>query len=212
MSRDEESVLSPSPKTFHKPHDEGEGYEEKLKSAKLDYETLGTSARKLSAQYHIPRNKLNKIIKLENWTKYGSSQGSAKNKMAQTAPHADIFGTIAKRKMQEVREELGEHYSQVDEPLIIVFAKTFERYIDLERTLMNEGEVLESEKTGGKYLNPTFTALQAVQKSLLTYANQLGLSMTSRKLLGIKLGGRDKKSEKSLFDIASDINSMSVEI
>ncbi len=212
MSKEQNPSL-PTPLTsFHKPHDEGVGYEERLENAKLDYETLGTSARKLSAEYRIPRNKLNKIIKSDEWLKYGSSQSSAKSKTASTAPHADIFGAIAKRKMQEVREELGEHYSQVDEPLIIVFAKTFERYIDLERTLINEGEVLSSEKTGGKYLNPTFTALQAVQKTLLTYANQLGLSMTSRKLLGIKLGGADKKSEMSLFDIASDINSMSVEI
>ena len=212
MSRDEAPSLSTPPITFHKPHDEGVGYEERLNSAKLDYETIGTSARKLSAQYDIPRNKLNKIIKSDEWLKYGSSGSSANKSVTQSAPHSEILGSIAKRKIKEVREELGDHYSPVDEPLIVVFAKTYERYISLEKTLMSEGEVLESEKTGGKYLNPTFTALQAVQKTLLTYANQLGLSMTSRKLLGIKLGDANKKSEMSLFDIVSDVNSMSVEI
>ena len=196
--------------TFHKPHDEGVGYDENLESAKLDYETIGTSARKLSSKYGIPRNKLNKIIKSDKWLKYGSSRSSAKNTTAQTAPHAEILGPVAKRKIKEIIEELGENYSPVDEPLIVVFAKTYERYIDLENTLIIEGVVLTGAK-GGNYLNPTFTALQAVQKTLLTYANQLGLSMTSRKLLGIKLGA-GKKSEMSLFDIASDINSMSVEI
>lgn len=212
MSREQEPALSTPPITFHKPHDEGVGYDENLKSAKLEYETVGTSARKLSAKYSIPRNKLNKIIKSDEWLKYGSSGSSAKKSVTPTAPHAEILGPTAKRKIKEVQEELGENYSQVDEPLIVVFAKNYERMIELELQVITEGVVLESEKTGGRYLNPTFTALQAVQKTLLTFANQLGLSMTSRKLLGIKLGGADRKSEKSLFDIASDINSMSVEI
>lgn len=211
MSREEESGLSTPLTSLDKPLDEGAGYDENLESAKLDYETIGTSARKLSDKYDIPRNKLNKIIKSDEWLKYGSSRSGAKNSVTPTAPHAEILGPTAQRKIKEVQEELGDHYSPVDEPLIVVFAKTYERYIELEITLITEGVVLTGAK-GGNYLNPTFTALQAVQKTLLTYANQLGLSMTSRKLLGIKLGGSGKKSELSLFDIASDINSMSIEI
>lgn len=212
MSREQEPGLSTPPLTFHKPHDEGAGYDENLESAKLEYETVGTSARKLSDKYGIPRNKLNKIIKSDEWLKYRSSGSGAKNRVAQTAPHAQILGSTAQRKIKEVQEELGENYSPVDEPLIVVYAKSYERMIELEQTVETEGVVLTSDKTGGKYLNPTFTALQAVQKTLLTFANQLGLSMTSRKLLALKLGDSDKKSEMSLFDIASDINSMSVEI
>ena len=212
MSRDESTALSTPLLNSNKPHDEGVGYDENTEFAKLEYETVGTSARKLAEKYSIPRNKLNKIIKSDKWLKYGSSQGDAKSNTAPTAPHAPILGTIAMRKIQEVREELGEHYSPVDEPLIVVFAKTYERYIELEKKLMNKGEeIVMTGAKGGSYLNPIFTALQAVQKTLLTYANQLGLSMTSRKLLGIKLNN-GKKSEMSLFDIASDVNSMSVEI
>ena len=212
MPRDESSSLPEPQSTFDKPRDEGVGYEDSMESAKLEYETLGTSARKLSAKYSIPRNKLNKIIKSENWLKYGSSRNGAKIKTARTASHSKILGPTAQRKIKEVQEELGDNYSPVDEPLLVAFAKSYERMIELELTIVHEGIVLTSEKTGGKYLNPTFTALQAVQKTLLTFANQLGLSMTSRKLLGIKLGGSDKKSEMSLFDIASDVNSMSIEI
>jgi len=212
MSRDGNTALSTPQVSLDKPHDEGVGYDENLESAKLEYETVGTSARKLAEKYGIPRNKLNKIIKSDEWLKYGSSRSSAKNKTARTAPHAGILGATAQRKIKEVQEELGENYSPVDEPLIVVFAKNYERMIELELQVISEGVVLESGKTGGRYLNPTFTALQAVQKTLLTFANQLGLSMTSRKLLGIKLGDSGRKSEMSLFDIASDINSMSVEI
>lgn len=177
---------------------------------KTEYEGGPISARALAAKHNFPRNKLNKIIKDENWTKYVPPASRATKGMAQTASHKQILGPIAIRKIKEVKEELGEYYSPVDEPLIVVFAKTYERYIQLEQTLMNEDIVLKGDK-GGSYLNPNFTALQAVQKTLLTYANQLGLSMISRKALGIKLGSGGK-SEKSLFDIAEDINSMKTDI
>jgi len=194
----------------HEVHDEGAGYDEKLETMKGEYEGGPISARALAAKYDFPRNKLNKIIKDESWTKYVPPASRAKKSTAPTAPHLPILGSIAIRKIKEVKEELGEHYSSVDEPLIVVFAKTYERYIELEQTLITENVVLSGAK-GGNYLNPTFTALQAVQKTLLTYANQLGLSMISRKTLGIKLGS-GIKSEKTLFDIAEDINSMEVEI
>ena len=211
MSRDEESALSTPLTTFHKPHDEGVGVEQVWESIKSEYQGSSASVRSLATKYSISRNKINEKRKEEKWTKYVPGASRAKKQTALTTQDKMMLGPIAIRKIEEVKEELGEHYSPVDEPLIVVFAKNYERYIELEYKLADEGVVLESEKTGGKYQNPTFTALQAVQKTLLTYANQLGLSMTSRKLLGIKLGA-GKKSEKSLFDIASDINSMSVEI
>ena len=210
MSTDQTPKTPPPLKTFHKVDDEGVGYDENTEMAKVEHETVGTSLRALAKKYGIPRNKITKIAKDDNWKKYRSSGESAEKEVAQTAPHAQILGTTAIRKIKEVKEELGEHYSSVDEPLIVVFAKTYERYIELERDLMNEDIVLKGAK-GGDYLSPRFTALQAVQKTLLTYANQLGLSMTSRKALGIKLGS-GKKSEISLFDIAEDINNMDVSI
>lgn len=180
-------------------------------SIKNDYQGSSVSVRALADKYSINRNKINKKRKEENWVKYVPSVGRAKSRTALSASDKAMLGPIAIRKIEEVIEELGNNYSPVDEPLIIVFAKNYERYLELEQTLADEGVVLTSEKTGGKYQNPTFTALQAVQKTLLTFANQLGLSMTSRKLLGIKLGS-DKKSEQSIFDFVSDVNSLEVEI
>lgn len=205
------NTSTPTPlTTFHKPHDEGVGLEQIWESIKADYEGGTASVRSLADKYSINRNKINKIRKSEKWVKYVPAVSCAKGSTAQTASHTPILGPIAIRKIKEVKEELGEYYSPVDEPLIVVFAKTYERYIELEQALMKENIVLTGGK-GGSYQNPTFTALLAVQKTLLTYANQLGLSMTSRKLLGIKLSGGGK-SEKTLFDIAEDINSMHVEI
>lgn len=202
---------TPTPLTsFHKPRDEGVGHDNTWEKIKEEYEGGPASVRSLADKYGINRNKINKKRKEEKWTKYVPSASSAKNSVAQTASHVAILGTIAIRKIKEVKEELGEYYSPVDEPLIVVFAKTYERYIQLEQTLMTETIVLEGAK-GGSYLNPKYTALQAEKKTLLTYANQLGLSMTSRKILGIKLKD-GKKSEKSLFDIADDINNMDVQI
>ena len=210
MSTDKKSSTPTPLISFDKLHDEGVGYDEILEFMKVEYEGGPISARALAAKYDFPRNKLNKIIKDDNWTKFVPSVSSAKKGMAQTASHTPILGVIAIRKIKEVKEELGEFYSPVDEPLIVVFSKTYERYIQIEQTLMTEDIVLSGSK-GGNYLNPTFTALQAVQKTLLTYANQLGLSMTSRKTLGIKLGSAEK-SEKTLFDIAEDINSIDISI
>lgn len=211
MSTDANSSTPTPLTTFHKPRDEGVGLDETWINIKHDYEGSSVSVRTLAAKYDINRNKINEKRKLENWTKYVPIGSRAKNATAHTTQDTTILGSIALRKIKEVKIELGKHYSHVDEPLILIFSKNYERYIQLELTLATEGIVIESAKTGGRYLNPTFTALQAVQKTILTYANQLGLSMASRKLLGIKLGA-DGKSEMSLFDIADDINKMEVEI
>lgn len=210
MLQNEQSSTPTLPHNSDKVHNEGVGYAGELESMKLEYEGGPISARALALKNGIPRNKLNKIIKEENWTKYVPSASRAKKEVAQTASHAAILGAIAIRKIKEVKEELGEHYSTVDEPLIVVFAKTYERYIQIEQDLMLEKIVLEGAK-GGSYLNPKYTALQGEKKTLLTYANQLGLSMTSRKILGIKLGS-DKKSENSLFDIVNSVNSTASDV
>lgn len=212
MSSNQSPALPTPPINLHKPHDEGVGSKQVWESIKAEYQGSSMSVRSLAAKYSINRNKINKKRKDDNWTKYVPGSSCAKKQTALTTKDKMMLGPISTRKIEEVKKELGDHYSPVDEPLIVVFAKNYERYIELEYALADEGVVLESEKTGGKYQNPTFTALQAVQKTLLTYANQLGLSMTSRKLLGIKLGESNKKSEMSLFDIVSDVNSMSVEI
>lgn len=212
MKATDGKTQTPSPvSSFCKAHDEGVGMAEVWENIKADFEGSSTSVRALELKYGINRNKINKKRKEEKWTKYVPMVKRANNQTAQIAPHTAMLGKTALRKIEEVKEELGDHYSPVDEPLIVVFAKNYERYIDLEQTLAVEGVTVTSMKTGGSYLNPTFTALQAVQKTLLTYANQLGLSMISRKQLGIKLGN-DKKSDQSIFDFVDDINNMEVKI
>ena len=212
MKTTDSTTRTPNPPTsFHKAHDEGAGMAEVWKEIRADYEGSRVSVRALAKKYGLNRNKINEKRKSENWVKYLPTAKSAKSKTALSATDTVILGQIAVRKIEEVKAELGDHYSNLDEPLIVVFAKNYERYVELEHALAVEGVVLRSEKTGGMYQNPNFTALQAVQKTLLTYANQLGLSMSSRKMLGIKPGS-GKKSEMSLFDISDDINNMEVDI
>lgn len=208
----DEGPQTPTPLTSsHKPHNEGEGMAQVFEKIKNDYEGGSSSVRALSKKYGINRNKINEKRKEEKWVKHVPMVRSAKNTMAQTASNISILGPTALRKIEELKEELGIHYSPVDEPLIILYARSYERYLDLEQRLLAEGDTKFSEKTGAEYSSPLFNMLQAVQKTLITTANQLGFSMTSRKALGIKLGS-EKKSEQSIFDFASDINKVKVDI
>lgn len=123
-----------------------------------------------------------------------------------TNPHDKILGSIAMRKIEELKKELGENYSHVDEPLIVCYAKAYERYIDLE-VLMSTENVVSTSTKGGKYLNPLFNAIQMTQKTLVTIGSQLGLSIYSRKRMGMKLGEENDKGG-GLFDFADDINKL----
>ncbi len=50
-------------------------------------------------------------------------------------------------------------------------------------------------------MSPLFTATLAIQKNLVTIANQLGLSIASRKKLGLNFKKEDE-GQTSIFDFA----------
>ena len=54
-------------------------------------------------------------------------------------------------------------------------------------------------------MSPIFTASLAVQKSLVTIANQLGLSIASRKRLQLTFKKEDE-NQTSIFDFADSID------
>lgn len=176
-------------------------------SIKLEVEGTDKSVRAIALEYGISHTLVNKKIKTENWKRYVPTM-SVSNYDAEN-PHIAVLGKTAIRKIDEVKRELGKNYSSVDEPLIVMYAKSYERYIELEKKVQQEGYISVSYKTGSTYINPTFNALQMVQKTLVTIANQLGLSMLSRKQLGLKLGNQPSM-EQSIFDFANDINQLSV--
>lgn len=179
---------------------------ETLDLMKEDVETTTISYRKIAEKYGTNHTQVKKNAQKYNWDiSHRTSKKVSKNGNI-NKPHNKILGSIALRKIDEVKEELGDKYSSVDEPLIVMYAKSYERYIELEKILCDEGVIAISAKTGAEYMSPTFTASLAIQKNLVTIANQLGLSIASRRKLGIKFN-KDDGEQTSIFDFANALNS-----
>ena len=169
----------------------------------------------MAGSYGCSTTAINKKAKKEGWPFYEPSSEVLEkvSKKPPAKPHEKILGPIAMRKINELKNELGEHYSSVDEPLIVSYAKSYERYLELENEMAKEDSVIAySSKTGSAYIHPLFNAIQMTQKTLVTLANQLGLSIASRKKLGISFGEKDGERTGSLFDIAGTINGMDVDV
>lgn len=174
----------------------------------VEKQVSGTSksVRTIAKEFGMSHTKLNKKIKEEGWTRYVPAVSGSSSEVENNGAHVEILGKTALRKIEEIKHELGTNYSNLDEPLIVMYAKSYEHYIALEKIIAVEKYVVMSPKTGATYLNPNFSALQSVQKTLVTIANQLGLSMISRKTLGLKLGD-GKPKEQSLFEYVEQISS-----
>ncbi len=171
----------------------------------VEIEGSSKSIRAIAKEYGTSHTTINKKIEKEKWKRYVPPVSVSTSDVEQLKPHAVILGKVALRKIEELKKELGKNYSNVDEPLIVMYAKSYERYIELELKLLNEGYLSYSPKTGAAYINPTFNCLQMTQKTLVTIANQLGFSMISRKQLGLKLGS-EVSDEPSIFDFIGGIS------
>lgn len=167
-----------------------------------------TTKAAMAKHYGCSPTAINKKAKKDGWPEYEPSSGVLAEVLIKklTKPHEKILGSIAMRKIEELKKELGDNYSHVDEPLIVCYAKAYERYIELE-VQMSLQEVVSTSTKGGKYLNPLFNAIQMTQKTLVTIGGQLGLSIYSRKRMGMKLGEENDKGG-GLFDFADDINKL----
>ncbi|UFH59825.1 P27 family phage terminase small subunit [Sulfurovum mangrovi] len=181
-------------------------------SMKWDYENTKCSFKKLGDKYNTYPMNVQRKAKDGGWVKFRPgakeiSQAVAKfdEKQSASSKPTAFLGTVGARKIHEIVHELGLHYSTVDEPLVIAYAESYERYLRLAKEVNKEGEVLISPKTGGEYLNPKFNAMQSVKNDLIKFGNQLGLSIAARKKLFIDLS--DKEEQKSIFDMAEELSS-----
>lgn len=156
------------------------------------------SIRAIARRYGVSHTAVNKKAKIEGWRRYAPAVKVTKNDVEKR--HKMVLGRVALRKIEEIKNELGQNYSHVDEPLIVMYAKNYEKWLQLAIEVDEEGEVVVSPKTGAKYLNPKFSAMKSIEKTLVTIANQLGLSIASRKKLGIDFNQKDRGP--TLFDVA----------
>lgn len=176
---------------------------ENFESIKNAVEKTKRSYRAIAKEFGTNHTQIGILIKLHGWNVEHRISKNSTISTNETKPHAAILGKTAVRKIEEIKEELGDQYSPVDEPLIVMYAKSYERYIDLENKLgLSVDRIIStSKKTGSEYMSPLFTATLAIQKNLVTIANQLGLSIASRKKLGLNFKKEDK-GQTSIFDFA----------
>jgi P27 family predicted phage terminase small subunit len=178
---------------------------ENIDSIKNAVEKTKRSYRAIAKEFGTNHTQIGNLIKLHNWNVEHRVSKNSNISTPEAKPHAAILGKTAVRKIEEIKKELGKQYSPVDEPLIVMYAKSYERYIDLESKLgLGVNNIISiSSKTGSEYMSPLFTATLAIQKNLVTIANQLGLSIASRKKLGLNFKKEDE-GQTSIFDFAKN--------
>ena len=176
---------------------------ENIESIKKEVENTKRSYRAIAKEFGTNHTQIGILIKLHNWKIEHRVSKNSNISTTEYNPHVAILGKTAIRKIEEIKKELGKQYSPVDEPLIVMYAKSYERYIDLESKLgLSVDKIISiSTKTGSEYMSPLFTATLAIQKNLVTIANQLGLSIASRKKLGLNFKKEDE-GQTSIFDFA----------
>lgn len=175
-------------------------------SMQWDYENSKVGMKKLGEKYGTYPMQISREAKKRQWVKYDPIKIALDEHESKKVVinHNGMLDTVAVRKIYEIVEELGENYSPVDEPLVMMYAKNYQRYLRLEAIVDKEGETVFSPKTGATYMNPNFSALQAVISNMAKLGDKLGLSIASRKRIGISLGAKEKT--KSLFDIVEDLS------
>lgn len=184
-----------------------------IESARYDYENEKISFEGLSERYGRNSQFWYRQGKEAKWVKYGTDSKSVikEDKKPITSSTFDgILSNVAIRKIREIVEELGEHYNKIDEPMIVVYAKSYEYFIKLSKEVDEEGISLVSPKTGSQYSSPKFNAWLAVGKNIASIGEKLGITVSARKRIGIELGAKDKTD--SLFDFVDSITNEKVKI
>ncbi len=174
-------------------------------SIRWDYENVECTLGDLVDKYGSYKMQISRKAKKEEWIKFDAVTRSLENKDVTTTPNpAGILSTVAVRKIQEIITELGDDYSPVDEPMVVMYGKTYQEYLKLVSLVDAEGDVLYSPKTGAAYTNPRFNNLQAMQNNLTKLGDRLGLSIASRKRIGLTFK-REEKTQ-SLFDLVANMS------
>ena len=177
---------------------------------KWEFENTNCTLRELEEKYGIYKMKISRKSRKEEWVKYVPATDNVTHNAVTVINPSGILNTIGIRKIQEIVDELGDLYSPIDEPLLVSYAESYQRYLRLVAIVNAEGEVNISPRTGATYMNPNFSALQSVKSDMAKLGDRLGLSIASRKRLNLNLTKEEKTA--SLFDLVGDISDEDIEI
>jgi len=175
------------------------------------WENSKTTKKQLANEFCTYDMAISRKARAENWRQFDPIVAANIKREEYTVINPEgILGKTAVRKIQEIVEELGDEYSPVDEPLVISYAESYERYLKLVAIVNKEGETSVSPKTGAVYTNPYFSALQSVKSDMAKLGDKLGLSISSRRRLRIKLNKKD--NSKSLYNLVNEIADIEIDI
>jgi len=173
---------------------------------RTEYEETTKSVRLIARENDITHGAIQRRAKKNSWKKFDVDAVVNDKALVGKNP---ILGKIALRKVRELREELGDNYSSMDEALIAMYASNYELWIEQMIIVKKEGIIATSSK-GSEYLSANFTALLPLQKSIISISNQLGLSISSRKRMGMSI--KSDQSESSLFDLNVELGDYELDV
>ena len=187
-----------------------------FETIKKEYELNKISFKKLGEKYNIHYKQIERKAKKEKWVKSGSEAKNIIDKKTEKT-NLDAFESkerylffqekhkdIPLRKVNELKEELGGHYSSVDEPLIVMYADLYQKYLIMTALISEDSDLVQTEK-GVLYTNPRFNNYLAIIERLAKIGDRLGLSIASRKRMGIVMGAEIKQT--TIFDFLENIPS-----
>jgi len=163
-----------------------------------EYESTDFPVREIARRNDVTHGAIQRRAKKETWIRIDvASVVSDKALVGKDG----ILGPVSLRKIEEVKKELGENYSPLDEPLIAAFALNYEKWITTQKIIMEEGSVIMSSK-GSVYISPYENLAKMYEGTFIKISGQLGLSVASRKRIGMPT--KSDTEDASLFDMNMD--------
>ena len=173
---------------------------------KSEYEETTKSVRLIATENGVSHGAIQQRIKKEKWIRTSLDVVTDKMLVKSRNP---ILKKHALRKIDEIQKELGADYSVLDEPLVIAFALNYQKWIATQEILLEENSIGMSSK-GSLYISPYENLAKMYENSFIKIAGQLGLSLASRKRIG--MSPKSDTEEASLFDLASDLHNCDVDV
>lgn len=164
-----------------------------------EYETNRTSFAKLGKKYDIPPKRIQAYAKKHGWVKFDLKVLTPSSPLAASS----IVTMSSSEIVSSIRSVLGDYYRDIDSVLIYAYVDSYLTMIELKADIAREGRTITSERTGGRYINPSVNLLQAEKNNIVKIGKELGITTTSRIRLGMDI---DKHQEgEGLFELVDEI-------
>jgi len=171
-----------------------------------EYEETTKSIRLMAKENDVTHGAIQRRIKKEEWTRSAAVEVISDKALVGSNP---LLDKVAIRKTKEIIDALGDNYSPLDEPLVAAFALNYSKWITTQKIIKDEGSIAVSSK-GSLYISPYENLAKMYENTFIKIAGQLGLSISSRKRIGIST--KSDTEEASLFDITKELMECDVDV